>query len=238
MLTRSLSDGIVSAENRDYENVRFLQVTVPLNPGNSGGPLFDDEGKVVGVNTFIIRKNQASDVVLEGLNFALQIAYVHELLFEKNKSLDDRSIASILKPQRPGNELANAILEELSQKVQRAESQGFRWYGSDPDTSKKVIEIPARKMYSLTINCTQGDSYLIFAVSRGAPRRRSHDRDRFGNNCRVRYERRRGTSRHVYGQNEWEVRDRHLEPIQFQRRGGRRGIPKNETSDSLEDRGP
>ena len=103
------------------------------------------------------------------MNFALQIAYVHELLFEKNKSLDDRSIASILKPQRPGNELANAIVEELSQKVQRAESQGFRWYGADPDRAKTLIEIPARKMYSLTINCTQGDSYLIFAVSRGAP---------------------------------------------------------------------
>lgn len=55
-LTGSVTSGIVSARGRDigagpYDD--FIQVDVPINKGNSGGPLFDAQGNVVGVNTAI-----------------------------------------------------------------------------------------------------------------------------------------------------------------------------------------
>jgi S1-C subfamily serine protease len=169
LLTRTLSDGIVSAVGREYENSRFLQVTVPLNPGNSGGPLFDDEGRVVGVNTFIIRKNQASDLALEALNFALQIEYVHELLTDKTKSLDDGAIALVLKPQEAPAKATNAFVEELKAKARVAVANGFRPYGGDIDKSVKAFTVPAGGKSNLTIRCVDGESYIIFVVSRGAP---------------------------------------------------------------------
>lgn len=47
-LTNSVSDGIVSAI-RQGEGMRHLQVTAPISPGSSGGPLVNDSGEVVGV---------------------------------------------------------------------------------------------------------------------------------------------------------------------------------------------
>ncbi len=84
ILTRTLSNGIISSVGRKMMNAMFLQITVPLNPGNSGGPLFDDFGRVIGVNTFIIRKSaDRAGIALEALNFSLEIPHVYELL-EKN----------------------------------------------------------------------------------------------------------------------------------------------------------
>ena len=53
----SVSAGIVSARNRDIGNTQyddFIQTDVAINQGNSGGPLFDMQGNVVGVNTAIL----------------------------------------------------------------------------------------------------------------------------------------------------------------------------------------
>ncbi len=88
ILTRTLSNGIISAVGRKMMNALFLQVTVPLNPGNSGGPLFDDFGRVVGVNTFIIRKSaDKAGIALEALNFSLEISHVYELLERNHDNL-------------------------------------------------------------------------------------------------------------------------------------------------------
>ena len=88
ILTRTLSNGIISAIGRKVMNSMFLQVTVPLNPGNSGGPLFDDYGRVIGINTFIIRKSSdRGGIALEALNFALEIPHLYELLDKNHDNL-------------------------------------------------------------------------------------------------------------------------------------------------------
>ncbi len=50
-LSRSVSEGIVSVTARAGENGLFIQTTAALSPGNSGGPLFNCQGEVIGVNS-------------------------------------------------------------------------------------------------------------------------------------------------------------------------------------------
>ena len=53
----SLSVGVVSARNRNIDAGRyddFIQTDAAINRGNSGGPLFNLEGEVIGVNTAIV----------------------------------------------------------------------------------------------------------------------------------------------------------------------------------------
>ncbi len=75
-LENSLSVGIVSAKERRGlilgQIVDFIQVTTPLHPGNSGGPLFDIEGRLIGINTMVRGMNT-------GLGFAIPAAQAWEI---------------------------------------------------------------------------------------------------------------------------------------------------------------
>jgi S1-C subfamily serine protease len=67
----SVSRGMVSYLNRKLDGVEYLQTDLPINAGNSGGPLLDRDGNVIGVVSFILRDSQ-------GIAFALPIDYALE----------------------------------------------------------------------------------------------------------------------------------------------------------------
>lgn len=62
----SVSRGMVSFPNRFLDGVEYIQTDLPINVGNSGGPLVDREGHVIGLISFILRDSQ-------GISFALPI---------------------------------------------------------------------------------------------------------------------------------------------------------------------
>ena len=67
----TVTSGIVSARNRDINLTRyddFIQTDASINQGNSGGPLFNMKGEVVGINTAIIAPGQAGSI---GIGFAI-----------------------------------------------------------------------------------------------------------------------------------------------------------------------
>lgn len=69
---QSASQGIVSAKGRALpgdSRVPFIQTDAAVNPGNSGGPLFDADGRVVGINAQIY----SSSGGFQGLAFAIPI---------------------------------------------------------------------------------------------------------------------------------------------------------------------
>src|SRR5271157_1904623 len=69
-LENSVTMGVVSSTARqiDPDNPSiFIQTDAPINPGNSGGPLVDVDGRVVGINTFILTQSGGN----EGLGFAI-----------------------------------------------------------------------------------------------------------------------------------------------------------------------
>jgi len=75
-LRGTLTDGIVSAINRDVnvDGVRMtlIQTNAALNNGNSGGPLINVYGQVVGINT--MKMGSSSTVSVEGLGFAIPVS--------------------------------------------------------------------------------------------------------------------------------------------------------------------
>ena len=67
----TVTSGIISARNRDINLTRyddFIQTDASINQGNSGGPLFNLDGDVVGINTAIIAPGQAGSI---GIGFAI-----------------------------------------------------------------------------------------------------------------------------------------------------------------------
>ena len=67
----TVTSGIISARNRDINLTRyddFIQTDASINQGNSGGPLFNLEGKVIGINTAIIAPGQTGSI---GIGFAI-----------------------------------------------------------------------------------------------------------------------------------------------------------------------
>lgn len=78
----SVARGIVSYLGRLMDGARWLQTDIPVNEGNSGGPVVDRTGRLVAMTSFILRRAQ-------GLSFALPIDYALER-FPQLTPLTDR----------------------------------------------------------------------------------------------------------------------------------------------------
>src|SRR5262245_11481159 len=88
-LSQSVTHGIISARERGQISLggtirikEFLQTDAPINPGSSGGPLFDLDGNVIGINTAIASHSGSNS----GVSFSIPINLVKRVareLFEK-----------------------------------------------------------------------------------------------------------------------------------------------------------
>ena len=65
----SATQGIVSSTTQEKNGIFYIHHDAALNPGNSGGPLLDKEGAIIGVNTFIIRSGNS-------VGFSLPVEYL------------------------------------------------------------------------------------------------------------------------------------------------------------------
>ena len=77
-LMRTVTSGIISAKGRkniiqQLDNQDFLQTDAAVNPGNSGGPLVDMKGKVIGINTAIVGQSY------RGISFAIPSRIAQEI---------------------------------------------------------------------------------------------------------------------------------------------------------------
>ena len=83
----SVSFGIVSAIDRIIPKasppfVPYVQTDASMNRGNSGGPLFDAKGRVIGINTLILTppSRQGVDIGSVGLGFAIDGTYAQDII--------------------------------------------------------------------------------------------------------------------------------------------------------------
>ena len=87
-LTYSLTDGLVSALDRvittgsgnDAVSLNMLQTNCAINSGNSGGPLFNAYGEVIGITTAKMSGASSSSATIEGLGFAVPVNDVKDII--------------------------------------------------------------------------------------------------------------------------------------------------------------
>ena len=72
-LSHSVSEGIISGKREFEKGVLVLQTTAPVSPGSSGGGLFDMDGKLIGITSFLHKGGQ-------NLNFAYPTEFITSLL--------------------------------------------------------------------------------------------------------------------------------------------------------------
>ncbi len=68
----TISDGLLSGV-REFDGIGLLQISAPISPGSSGGPVLNDRGQVIGISTFVLKQGQ-------NLNFAVPIDAAKTLL--------------------------------------------------------------------------------------------------------------------------------------------------------------
>ncbi len=129
----SASAGIVSAKSRNMmgeTSVPFIQTDVALNPGNSGGPLFNQQGQVVGVNSRIFSGTGG----YMGLSFSIPIDVAMDVVdqLKKNGKVTrsylgvmlqdiDRNLAEAYKLSKPEGSLITQVAPDSP-----AAKAGFR----------------------------------------------------------------------------------------------------------------
>lgn len=96
-LERSVSEGIVSLRNRNIQSRLHIQTTAEISPGNSGGPLFNYRGQVIGVNNMKVVSTGA-----EGLGFSIPVRQLKTFLENRDAfAFDPRNPNSGFRYNRP-----------------------------------------------------------------------------------------------------------------------------------------
>ena len=95
-----LTDGIISSKTGYQGDISLYQISAPVQPGNSGGPLFDKNGNVIGI---VSAKHKGA----ENVGYAIKTSYL--------KNLAESSVSEFIFPQK--NSLYTMSLPEKVKKI-------------------------------------------------------------------------------------------------------------------------
>jgi len=122
-LTRGIVSGKISesAKNDTFFPIEFIQTDAAINPGNSGGPLFNMDGEVIGIASFIMSKSGGFD----GIGFGASSNVARKILMEQKNIwtgmeyafLEDEMAAVFNLPQEAGLLVLSVTTNGLGNKL-------------------------------------------------------------------------------------------------------------------------
>ena len=132
-----LTTGVVSSRSGFQGDVSLYQTTAPIQPGNSGGPLFDSKGNIIGIVS-------AKHTGAENVGYAIKASYLRNLM--------ESALSTNILPQN--NRIAG---QNLSGKVKSAKNYVYYITCSNKDDSNYSNNFNRSK--SITTNHTKGKTY-------------------------------------------------------------------------------
>ena len=99
----SLTTGRIGGEFRDFNGVKgkdVYQMETSVNRGNSGGPLLDGNGFMIGINTSIARR-AADGLAITGINFAIKSSVVRNWIEAQSQRIPTAQVPAIVEPPPP-----------------------------------------------------------------------------------------------------------------------------------------
>ena len=143
------SEGFVSSLSGISNDPRLFQVSIPIQPGNSGGPVFNEKGELIGIATSSIDADKTKKVFgssPQNVNFAIKSSYVNSLLtnlpdtFIKHKGIVPVPIEKSSFKERVKNDI---VLVEVVPQNQRKAEQPLAKNNSREKSHGKTIK-PSR----------------------------------------------------------------------------------------------
>ena len=111
------SEGVINAVTGMMDDPTFFQISVPVQPGNSGGPLFNERGEVIGITTasLSLLAIDAMGAIPQNVNYAIKSSFVKNLL-STIPELMLSNTGIVVVPNEPENSLPNFI-EQASKNI-------------------------------------------------------------------------------------------------------------------------
>lgn len=110
----TLTKGCLSAKERQVGEHSYIQTDAAINSGNSGGPLLDDSGNVIGVNSY-----KMSDT--EGIGLAIPISTVTSFLRSNNIAIDNNGNAGSVVEEQTQDTISSSSEEQPSNSVAKSQ---------------------------------------------------------------------------------------------------------------------
>ena len=111
------SEGVINALTGAGDDPTFFQISVPIQPGNSGGPLFNEKGEVIGITSasLSLETVDAMGAIPQNVNYAIKSSFLKNLLSTiPDLMAVDKGIVVI--PKEP-EELPSNFVERLSKNI-------------------------------------------------------------------------------------------------------------------------
>jgi serine protease Do len=138
----TLTKGVISAKEREIGKYKYIQTDAAINEGNSGGPLLNDEGNVIGVNTLKMLDS-------EGIGLAIPMTVVSDFLKSLNIELDEN-----------GN-VSETIVQETTDEVKDTPSAE-----KDKDTNEnEIANTPLIVTILLIALCVSVSGNIVLIIS-------------------------------------------------------------------------
>ncbi len=156
-LTGTFSEGIISASSREIDGLEFIQITAPISNGNSGGPLVDEYGNVIGITTGAFTEGQ-------NLNLAIPVKYIDEINKDTEYSINDFFLISqgrVVQKQSEGNQ-DEPVIDENYVPVYIGDFNSLESLEDATKRNPDIFNLPVGiSVYGMIIRTDENNIFLV-----------------------------------------------------------------------------